>query len=66
VQVLGSMRKAASAIRDGAPYVPQTRENLALVDEFEMLLDLMIIGESPGHHIPGVPRISYSLSATGR
>jgi hypothetical protein len=56
-QVLGSLRKAAAAIRNQAPYVPQARENLALAGEFEMLLDLMIIGESPRDRAPGVPRI---------
>ena len=56
-QVLGSLRNAASAIRNLAPHVPQARENLALADEFEMLLDLMIIGESPQDRVPGVPRI---------
>ena len=38
-------------------YVPQARENLALADEFEMLLDLMIIGENTRGRAPGVPRI---------
>ena len=56
-QVVGSLRNAASAIRNQAPYVLQARKNLALADEFEMLLDLMIIGESPGDRVPGVPRI---------
>jgi hypothetical protein len=56
-QVLGSLRNAASAIRNQAPFVPLARDNLALADQFEMLLDLMIIGESPANRVPGVPRI---------
>lgn len=56
-QVLGSLRNAASVIRSQAPYVQQARENLVLADEFEMLLDLMIIGESPRDRVPGVPRV---------
>jgi hypothetical protein len=56
-QVLRSLRNAASAIRNQAPYVPLARDNLVLADKFEMLLDLMIIGESPADRVPGVPRI---------
>lgn len=56
-QVLGSLRNAAKAIRTQAPYVPLARENMALADKFEMLLDLMIIGESPSDRVPGIPRI---------
>lgn len=56
-QVLGSLRNAANAIRNQAPYVPLARENMALADKFEMLMDLMIIGESPSDRIPGMPRI---------
>ncbi|KTE41452.1 MULTISPECIES: hypothetical protein [unclassified Sphingopyxis] len=56
-QVLGVLRDASKAIRNQAPYVPQARDNLSLADEFEMILDLMIIGESPSDRIPGVPRI---------
>ncbi len=56
-QVLGSLRTAASAIRSRSDYLQQVRENLGLADEFEMLLDLMIISESPQDRVPGVPRI---------
>lgn len=56
-QVLGSLRNAANAIRNQALYVPLARENVELADKFEMLLDLMIIGESPADRTPGVPRI---------
>ena len=56
-QVLGSLRTAASAIRSRAAYVQQAKDNLALADECEMLLDLMIVGESPRDRVPGVARI---------
>jgi hypothetical protein len=56
-QVLGSLRNAASAIRNQAAYVSEARKNLALADEFDMLLDLMVIGETPRDRVPGVPRI---------
>lgn len=56
-QVLGSMRAAASAIRSRATYVQQAHDNLGLAAEFDILLDLMIIGESPQDRVPGVPRI---------
>ncbi|MCL9998342.1 MAG: hypothetical protein NBV68_03085 [Erythrobacter sp.] len=56
-QVLGSLRNASTAIRNQAPYVPLARENIELADRFEMLLDLMIIGDSPADRTPGVPRI---------
>jgi hypothetical protein len=46
-QILGTLRDASEAIRNQAPHVAAARENLDLADKFEMLLDLMIIGESP-------------------
>jgi hypothetical protein len=56
-QVLGCLRNASSAIRNQAPHVPGARENLPLADKFDMLLDLMIIGEAPRDRTPGVPRV---------
>jgi len=56
-QVLSCLRNASKAIRNQAPHVAAARENLRLADKFEMLLDLMIIGESPRDRQPGVPRI---------
>jgi hypothetical protein len=56
-QVLDSLRMASKAIRNQAPYVADARANLGLADKFEMLLDLMIIGETPRDRTPGTPRI---------
>lgn len=56
-QVLGCLRNASQAIRNQAPYVPGARENLHFADKFEMLLDLIIIGERRRDRQPGVPRI---------
>ncbi|MFC5343848.1 hypothetical protein ACETK8_20295 (plasmid) [Brevundimonas staleyi] len=56
-QILDALRNAAKAIRNQAPYVTGARENIALADKFEVLLDLMIIGEGPRDRAPGVPRI---------
>jgi len=56
-QILGTLRDAAKAIRNQAPHVSAARENLDLADKFELLLDLMIIGESPRDRAPGVPRV---------
>jgi hypothetical protein len=56
-QMLGCLRNASKAIRNQAPHVAAARENLHLADKFEMLLDLIIIGETPRDRQPGVPRI---------
>jgi hypothetical protein len=56
-QLLGSLRDAAKAIRNQAPYVAAAQANLGLADEFEMVLDLLIAGEACSDRVPGIPRI---------
>lgn len=56
-QILGCLRSAAAAIRNQAPHVREAEANLLLADEFEMLLDLLIMSETPQDRLPGVPRI---------
>lgn len=56
-QVLSCLRGASGAIRSQAPYISGARENLGLADKFDMLLDLMIIGETPRDRMPGQPRV---------
>ena len=56
-QLLGCLRGAANAIRNQAPYVAAAQKNLALADEFELLLDILIAGEVCSDRTPGVPRI---------
>lgn len=56
-QILKSLRQAAAAVRSRSEYVSAARENLAVADKFEMLLDLLIAGEHPDDRKPGAPRI---------
>lgn len=56
-QLLKSLRQAATAVRSRSEYVSAARDNLAVADKFEMLLDLLIAGEHPDDRKSGVPRI---------
>ena len=56
-QILRALRQAAAAVRTRSEYVLAARENLKVADTFEMLLDLIIIGEHPDDRKPGAPRI---------
>ena len=56
-QILGSLRRAAAAIRSRSEYVASARDGLLIADQFEMLLDLIVIGEIPDDRRPGEPRI---------
>jgi hypothetical protein len=56
-QILLSLRSAISAIRSRAEYLPFVREQLHWADEFELMLDRLIMGETRQDHQPGVPRI---------
>ena len=55
-QVLSCLREAASVILSRAEYVPAAKTNIDVAGEFEMLLDLMIIGETLADRATGVPR----------
>lgn len=56
-QILRSLRQAAASIRSRAEYVASVQDKLPVADRFEMLLDLIIIGEHPEDRKPGTPRI---------
>jgi hypothetical protein len=56
-QILLSLRSATSAIRSRAEYLPSVREQLHWADEFELMLDQLIAGETRLDRQPGVPRI---------
>lgn len=56
-QILRSLRQASAAIRSRSEYVPSVHDKLPVADRFEMLLDLIIIGEHPDDRKPGVPRV---------
>ncbi len=55
-QVLISLRSAVAAIRSRAEYLPAVREQLHRADTFDMMLDLLIAGETRPDRRPGVPR----------
>jgi hypothetical protein len=56
-QILKCLRGAAAAILSRSEYVPAVQENLAFVQRFETLLDLLIAGERPEDRRSGIPRI---------
>jgi hypothetical protein len=56
-QILLSLRSAISAIRSRAEYLPNVREQLHWANDFELLLDGLIAGETRQERQPGVPRI---------
>lgn len=56
-QLLACLRGASEAIRNQASHVAAAGEHLALADEFDLLLDVIIAGEGCGDRQPGVPRI---------
>jgi hypothetical protein len=56
-QLLACLRGASGAIRNQAEHVAAARDHLAMADDFELLLDLIIAGEGCDDRQPGVPRI---------
>lgn len=56
-QILECLRSTAQIIRTQSNSVPAAKANLKLANEFEMLLDLIIIGEGCNDRTLGVPRI---------
>jgi hypothetical protein len=56
-QVLSVILDAARIIESRAEYMPEARDQLALANDFHMLLGLIAIGEAWGDRNPGVPRI---------
>jgi hypothetical protein len=52
-QVLACLRDASSAIRSRAEYLPEVRTHAEIADRFDMLLDLMIIGETMEDRVLG-------------
>lgn len=56
-QILRSLRQAAATIRSRSEYLASVHHQLPVADRFEMLLDLIIIGEHPDDRKPGTPRI---------
>ncbi len=56
-QVLKCLHETSGAIRNQAAHVLSAREHLSVADDFEMLLDLIILGEGCDDRKPGVPRI---------
>ena len=56
--LLNELRTAIKVLRAEAPYIDGGRNELAkMADKLEMTFDLILIGESPGDRVPGVPRI---------
>lgn len=56
-QLLACLRGASRAIRNQAAHVSAARDHLAMADDFELLLDLIIAGEDCSDRQPGAPRI---------
>lgn len=56
-QILECLRQASGAIRSRSEHLPAVRGHLAVANDFEMLLDLLIAGEGCDDRQPGVPRI---------
>ncbi|TSD90694.1 hypothetical protein FFK22_000375 [Mycobacterium sp. KBS0706] len=56
-QILLSIRSAAEAIRSRAEYLPEVRGQIHWADDFDMMLDQIIDGETRNDRQPGVPRI---------
>ncbi|AJA07301.1 hypothetical protein SKP52_01820 [Sphingopyxis fribergensis] len=56
-QILRSLRQAAATIRSRSEHLASVHDKLPVADRFEMLLDLIIIGEHPDDRKPGTPRI---------
>ncbi|HEX5263208.1 MAG TPA: hypothetical protein VFW13_06765, partial [Phenylobacterium sp.] len=56
-QVLACLRDASASILSRAEYLPAARDNKTMAGKFDMLLDLMIRGETLTDRQPGVPRI---------
>ncbi|MCV9942710.1 MULTISPECIES: hypothetical protein [unclassified Rhizobium] len=57
-QVLFSLRSAVATIRSRAEYLPSVREQLHWANDFELILDRLIVGETLDERQPGVPRIA--------
>ncbi|MDP1554153.1 MAG: hypothetical protein Q8L84_01730 [Hyphomonas sp.] len=56
-QVLSCLRDAANSILSRAEYLPEVKRNIGTARQFELLLDLMIIGETLSDRPPGQPRV---------
>jgi hypothetical protein len=56
-QVVNALLSAARAIENSAGHNAAARDNLALAQEFHLMLDLIAIGEAPSDRQPGKPRI---------
>ncbi len=56
-QVVSVILDAARIIESRAEYMPAVREQLALANDFHMLLGLIAIGEAWSDRTPGVPRV---------
>lgn len=56
-QVLRSLRSAVAAIRSRAEYLPDVRDQLHWANDFDVMLDRLIAGETSAVRTPGVPRI---------
>ena len=55
-QVLSCLREATSVILSRVEHVPAAKANIEVAGQFEMLLDLMIMGETLADRATGVPR----------
>ena len=56
-QFLATILGAANAIRSRSEYLPQAKKNIKLADDFDMVLALVAVGETPHARQPGVPRV---------
>lgn len=56
-QVLSCLRDAATAIFSRSEYLPEVKAGSEIARQFEMLLDLMIIGETLADRQAGNPRV---------
>ena len=52
-QVLACLRDASSAIRSRAEYLPEVRTHVEMANRFDMLLNLILIGETMEDRVPG-------------
>ncbi|WP_115561025.1 hypothetical protein [Xanthomonas arboricola] len=56
-QIVHCLLSASRAIESRAGYVSQARDNIAMSNEFFMLLGLIAIGEGCNDRKPAVPRV---------
>lgn len=56
-QILRTLRSAVAAIRSRAEYLPAVREQLHFANDFDVMLDGLIAGETRAVRTSGGPRV---------